>query len=144
MKGSYVLLLKLPEARNINTGRLPDVHFASGCYAYVGSALNGLKSRLSRHLRQSKKSRWHIDYLLRKASITAIIFAEAEERIECDIAQALSSQFSSVPGFGSSDCRCSSHLFFAPGEAQMRASVMSAFKRLALSPGLIEPENYHR
>ena len=112
VKGSYVLLIELPEERVIATGSFKDINFQSGCYAYAGSALSGLGSRLSRHLKQDKKLHWHIDYLLQWASIRDIIICETEDRIECTIAENLSHRFNPVPGFGSSDCKCASHLFF--------------------------------
>ena len=123
MKGSYVLLVKLLEERTIRTGSLNAVKFPRGYYAYVGSAMNGFKSRLSHHLKRDKKLHWHIDYLLQEASITDIIIGESGDRIECAIAQALSSQFDSIPGFGSSDCKCRSHLFYAVGE--MKSTILT-------------------
>ena len=137
MKGSYIILIKLPEEQTITIGSLPDVHFRRGYYAYVGSALGGIKSRLSRHLNQNKKPFWHIDYLLQKAPITDIIIGETKERVECAIAQALSSQFDSIPGFGSSDCHCPSHLFFATEERQMKSTIMAALELLAIPPKLM-------
>ena len=113
MKGSYVLLIELPEEQTIATGSLKAIYFPGGYYAYVGSAMGGFKSRLNRHLKSNKKPHWHIDYLLEKASISEIILCETNDRAECTIAQALSRQFGSIPGFGSSDCKCRSHLFFA-------------------------------
>jgi sugar fermentation stimulation protein A len=104
-RGSYVLLVNLPEECNITVGRLGTIRFACGYYVYVGSALGGFRSRLNRHLRTKKKPHWHIDYLLEKAVLDAIITGESPERTECTIALALASRFDSVPGFGASDCR---------------------------------------
>ena len=101
MKGSYTLLIQLPEEQTITTGRLKATYFPRGYYAYVGSAMGGFKSRLNRHLKSNKKPHWHIDYLLEKASISEIILCETKDRAECAIAQALSCQFDSIPGFGS-------------------------------------------
>ena len=137
MKGSYIILIKLPEEQTITIGSLQTLHFPLGYYAYVGSALGGIKSRLSRHLKSNKKLHWHIDYLLQKAPITDIIIGETKERVECAIAQALSSQFDSIPSFGSSDCHCSSHLFFATEERQMKSTVMVALELLAIPPKLM-------
>jgi Uri superfamily endonuclease len=78
--------------------------------------MGGYKSRLTRYLKENTKQHWHIDYLLMKASIKNLILCEAEERIECTIAQALNHRFKSIPGFGSSDCKCKSHLFMADHE----------------------------
>ena len=112
MKGSYILLIKLSEEQTINTGKLKAIHFLPGYYAYVGSGMGGLEARLKRHTRSEKKLHWHIDYLLEKAQIDDIIVCESEQRTECGIARAMASQFSDIPGFGASDCRCRSHLFF--------------------------------
>ena len=138
MKGSYVLLTKLPEEQTIRIGSLNAVEFPRGYYAYVGSAMGGFKSRLSRHLRGNKKPRWHIDYLLQRTSISGVVVSETVDRVECAIAQALSRQFDSVPDFGSSDCKCKSHLFFAADENRMKSGVMAAFSSLGLAPRLVE------
>ena len=125
MKGSYVILIRLPEEQTITIGRLPARRFPSGCYAYVGSAMGGFKARISRHLKSNKKLHWHIDYLLERGHITSIILYETNIRAECAIAQALSLQFDSVPGFGCSDCKCHSHLFFAAEEGQMKSTIIA-------------------
>jgi len=130
VKGSYILLIKLPEEQTITTGNLKDIHFPRGYYAYVGSAMGGFKSRLSRHLQDSKKRHWHIDYLLEKASVNEIILCEIKERVECTVAHALSHQFDSISGFGSSDCKCPSHLFFATDERQLKSRVMATLNSL--------------
>ena len=138
MKGIYILIVQLPEAQTITAGSLSDVHFPRGYYAYVGSALNGVESRVSRHLNQNKKLRWHIDYFLEKASITDIIIGETRDRIECAVAQALSSKFNSISGFGSSDCHCNSHLFLSTQRRKMESSITKIFESLAVLPKLME------
>jgi len=135
-KGSYVLLIELPEEQTITIGSLRAIHFHRGYYAYVGSAMGGFKSRLNRHLKREKRPRWHIDYLLPRGPINGIILCQTQERAECTIAQALSGQFDCIPGFGSSDCRCHSHLFFATEERQMQAKIMSSMERLGIKPRL--------
>ena len=134
MKGSYVLLVQLPKEQTITIGSLRAIRFPGGYYAYVGSAMGGLKSRLSRHLKENKKPHWHIDYLLQRASISGIILCETGDRVECNIAQALSHQFDSIPGFGSSDCQCRSHLFFAADE--MKSTIMATLNSLSMEPRL--------
>jgi len=136
VKGSYVILIRLPKAQTITIGSLSDVYFPRGYYAYVGSALGGVESRLSHHLSRTKKRHWHIDYLLQKASITDIIIGESEGRVECAIAQALSAQFDAIPGFGSSDCRCPSHLFFAVEGKPMKSAIMKTLELLSIKPRL--------
>ena len=134
MKGSYILLMELPEEQVITVGRLRTINFPGGYYAYVGSALSELESRLNRHLRSDKKIRWHIDYLLQKASINDIVICETDDRAECAIAQALSTEFSAIPGFGSSDCRCYSHLF--SGAEEMKLNVMAILNSLGMKARL--------
>jgi len=136
LKGSYVLLIQLPEEQTITIGSLKAIRFPGGYYAYVGSAMGGFKSRLRHHLKDNRKPHWHIDYLLEKASVTTLILCETTDRAECAIAQALSCQFDSVPGFGSSDCKCQSHLFLAAEERRMRAKVISSTSRLGIKPRL--------
>jgi Uri superfamily endonuclease len=131
-RGSYVLLVRLSDERVITVGNLGDIRFATGFYAYVGSAMNGLKARLSRHLAENKKRHWHIDYLLERASVIDIALHETGSRSECAVAGALGIKYSSVPGFGCSDCRCRSHLFFALMERDLREGIESAI--LSLKP----------
>jgi len=134
VRGSYVLLMSLPEEHMIMVGALGTVRFPRSHYAYVGSALGGFRSRLNHHLRTDKKLHWHIDYLLTEAILDAIITGETQEKAECTIARGLAQRFGSIPGFGSSDCHCRSHLFF--GAADMTPEAMSAFEGTGLKPRL--------
>jgi len=136
VKGSYILLIQLSEEQTITSGRLKATYFPRGDYAYVGSAMGGFKSRLNRHLKSDKKLHWHIDYLLEKAVISEIILCETKDRTECAIAQALSCQFDSIPGFGSSDCKCRSHLFFATDK--IKPTIMATLSSLSMQPRLAQ------
>jgi len=136
VKGSYILIIELPEEQMITIGSRKAICFPRGCYAYVGSAMGRFKPRLSYHLKGNKKPCWHIDYLLAKASITDIILCETKERIECTIAQALKGQFDTIPGFGASDCKCNSHLFFASGE--MKSTIMVTLNHLGIKSRLAQ------
>ena len=129
-KGSYILLISLAEGGTIKAGSLPPSYFPAGSYTYVGSAMSGFKPRLKRHLRAEKKRHWHIDYLLERASITGIILCQTGDRVECVIAQALSRQFEGVPGFGSSDCRCPSHLFRSADGRRMEPTILAVLNSL--------------
>ncbi len=135
MKGSYILLIELAEGQIIITGSLKTTCFPGGYYAYVGSALGGFKARLNRHLKSNKKPHWHIDYLLQKAHIDDIIVCETEGRLECRIAGAMGSQFDDIPGFGASDCKCPSHLFFA--DEAMKSRVMAMLEVMGMKPRLL-------
>ena len=136
MKGSYILLIELAEEQTIAIGSLGVLYFPPGHYAYVGSAMGGVESRLNRHFRGTKKIHWHIDYLLQKASISSAITCETKDKVECTIARALKAQFDSTPGFGSSDCKCPSHLFFANDGSQMKSTLLATLNSLGIQPGL--------
>jgi Uri superfamily endonuclease len=126
MKGSYILIIKLKDKKTIQIGKLGKIHFKKGFYVYVGSALNGLEQRINRHLRKTKKKHWHIDYFLDFAEVIDTIYKESETREECNIAIELDKQLVSIPGFGCSDCRCKSHLFY--GSYKMITQVINDFK----------------
>ena len=133
MTGSYILILKLPERQEKMIGKLGRITFAAGFYAYVGSALNGLEARLYRHLREDKKRHWHIDYLLHsETSITEIIVSPGVEKTECLLSQALASRLTHVPGFGCSDCRCDSHLYFCPDRITLLSETKEALHQAGL------------
>jgi Uri superfamily endonuclease len=112
MKGTYLLIMILPKDTSVMVRKQGILHFKKGCYAYVGSALNGLDQRIQRHLRTDKKTHWHIDYLLPLTEIVEIFYKENNRKEECSIAQDLERNFTSIPGFGCSDCSCKSHLFY--------------------------------
>ena len=119
-KGAYVLLLWLNSAKDVTVGKLGTIAFARGFYAYVGSAMGvaGFK-RVRRHLDvaagRRKTQKWHVDYLLPVSEVIKTVEIETQERIECRIAHSLlnNPSLSSIRGFGSSDCRCCSHLFYS-------------------------------
>ena len=121
-RGSYVLILLLPFARRIQVGSLGVIHFPKGVYLYMGSALGGLDARISRHARREKKLFWHIDYFLRHAQILDVWVCPDGRRRECQwtrAALALPNARVPAPRFGSSDCRCPSHLVhLAPKRAR--------------------------
>ena len=133
VKGSYILLIELATNKDIFVGKLGNVYFPKATYAYVGSAMNGLGARLARHLRRGKKLHWHIDYLLKEAEVDEIILCQGNDRVECSLAQALTGELQSVPGFGSSDCKCRSHLYFASEKHRIKARVAEAVKQAGLA-----------
>lgn len=113
--GTYALVMVLEVEDRLRIGKLGIRNFPPGYYVYTGSALNGLPGRLRRHLRAKKRLHWHIDYLLREAVVAQIWYALGPDRLECKwnaILQNLPGAKPSIPGFGSSDCQCSSHLTY--------------------------------
>jgi sugar fermentation stimulation protein A len=129
-----VLLIRLPRAATIRVGRLGEMRFRAGTYAYVGSAMGGLRGRLRRHMRLQKRRRWHVDYVLDSARVTAIVTCETEERSECTIAGSLAGRFWAIPGFGASDCSCPGHLFRATGRASQ--TIMADLSAAGMDPVL--------
>jgi sugar fermentation stimulation protein A len=111
--GVYILKIFLHGDTRIEVGSLGAVDFKKGYYAYTGSAMGGIEQRVARHLRKSKKLHWHIDYLLVKAEVKNVFVRETDRKSdECRAAAELEKSGGvHVAGFGSSDCRCKSHLF---------------------------------
>jgi len=129
MKGSYILLIKLEEDKNIRIGKLGSIFFKKGYYAYIGSALNGINQRVNRHLKKNKKMHWHIDYLLKHSEIIKIYFKESKNKEECKISKSFIN-FKQINGFGCSDCKCNSHLFFSSD----KKNLMQNLKKLKVLP----------
>jgi len=132
MKGTYALIIHVPFDVEISVGALGRRSFRAGFYVYVGSAMGGLRERIQRHLREDKRLYWHIDYLLTRARVVDLILAEG--RGECGVAEALSAKLQPIDGFGSSDCRCRSHLFYHPDKLHLIAETLAAFKSCGLKP----------
>lgn len=115
--GVYQLLIEIPTKREFRIGELGTVRVPGGCYLYTGSARRGLAARLRRHLRERKPLRWHIDYLLLVGRVMAIRAFPMYQIGECDLNEKWSMRSEvpfPIPGFGSSDCRCCSHLVRLP------------------------------
>jgi len=111
--GAYHLLIRLSRPLRMRVGRLGVVGFPAGWYVYTGSAMRGLRARVARHRRRRKRLHWHVDYLLRRGRIVEVIVRPSRRREECRLnarVAALPGATMPVPGFGSSDCRCVSHL----------------------------------
>jgi Uri superfamily endonuclease len=134
--GTYALLLELHEPTELQVGRHGQIYFESPFYLYFGSAFGpgGLGARLKHHLHPPGRAHWHIDYLRQVTGVLGAWHTRDTARLECTWADAASALrgVSFVPGFGSSDCCCHSHLL-----AVQRLPSLSAFRRHlnALRPG---------
>ena len=113
-----MLLLYLPANRRISIGRRGSRIFEKGIYFYVGSGGRTPLRRIARHIRKRKRKFWHIDFLTVNSRVIGAFMLESNISLECTLARALRDKFKPVPGFGASDCRCGSHLFFAGAEAK--------------------------
>jgi Uri superfamily endonuclease len=132
--GTYALILELQAASRVSVGSLGLIGFEAPVYFYAGSAFGpgGLCGRLSHHLTPSPRPRWHIDYLRCVASVVEVWTTSDQRRLECVWSAAAGSLRGAkhVPGFGSSDCRCASHLVALPRRPRRKT-----FRRhLSLSP----------
>ena len=116
MKGIYCLLIKSRKSQKIKVGSIGDIEFISGCYLYVGSALNSIENRIKRHLKKNKKKFWHIDYLLynNSTNVEFIYYIQTSKRMECFISKEVAKIVKPVKRFGSTDCNCTSHLYLIP------------------------------
>ncbi|HUT81644.1 MAG TPA: GIY-YIG nuclease family protein [Candidatus Bathyarchaeia archaeon] len=119
-RGSYILFLYNKNQINIDIGSLNNLFFSPGIYLYIGSALSpgGLAKRIQRHLQKTKKIFWHIDYLTTNNSFSIKAYFEiySEMKVECILGNIIRESFNKeeiieYKDFGSSDCRCNSHLF---------------------------------
>lgn len=137
-QGTYALILHVPYDLALNVGQLGTVNFKTGYYVYVGSALGGLDARVSRHLRKEKKLHWHIDHLLLHARAVDIVVVRGKDKKECEVAAEIAKRLSAIPGFGSSDCKCESHLFYHADFNELRSVVFAGLKELGLKPEKIE------
>ena len=116
-RGTYALILRSRRFSELTVGALGKVKLQPGFYIYVGSAqgAGGIRSRVSRHLKASKKLHWHIDYLRRNMPIITVWYAKTASVQEHQWARTMgggSLATAAIQGFGASDCRCESHLFF--------------------------------
>ena len=115
-QGTYALIARLDRRSQVRVGALGEASLPQGYYCYVGSALAHLDKRLARHMASDKRLRWHIDYLLQKARVIWLVVIPGERRLECEFSQMVAALAHPplVPGFGSSDCACKTHLHYFP------------------------------
>jgi len=117
--GCYSLIISLKRKKTVRVGQLGVALFPKGTYVYTGSAMGGLAARLKRHLTRKKKSRWHIDHLLKlpEARVDEVIVYPPAAHQECRQNQRIGALLGAtvvLKRFGASDCKsgCASHLFF--------------------------------
>ena len=112
--GSYVLVFAVDVALSVEVGALGTVELPAGTYAYLGSALgSGGFARAERHRRHldgvEESVHWHVDAVTThdETSFVRALLCPGVD-VECAVASGLPA--GPVEGFGSSDCRCHSHL----------------------------------
>ena len=119
-RGTYVLILQVPERKRLEIGRMGTFDISPGFYAYVGSAFGagGSRARIDHHTEGGSTPRWHIDYLMNCAMPLEVWYATSDRKLERDWVQLMEKEARftcPIPRFGSSDYRRSrsSHLFFS-------------------------------
>jgi len=128
-RGTYALMLQSHVSASLRVGALGRVTTCPGYYLYVGSAFGpgGLRARISRHIKRSKKLHWHIDYLRQHLNLEEVWFDSYPVCQEHMWAEALGRSArirAPFPRFGASDCSCESHLFYSES-----APSLPAFRR---------------
>jgi len=137
LKGSYLLLILLDSDVSTTVGKLGTFRFPGGYYLYAGSALGGLRGRIERHLYKEKKLHWHIDYLLADSRVCEVWVVSSGERLECLLARTalnLPGATGPIIGFGSSDCRCRTHLAHLLERPQMETFQAALGPDIKLEP----------
>jgi Uri superfamily endonuclease len=139
-KGVYCLVF---ENRGcvIEVGKKGVFSFPEGFHIYVGSALgSGGMKRVKRHvdlsLKGDKNPRWHVDYLHLDSSfrLSWAVCASTSARLECELARRLGGEL--APGFGCTDCACSSHLFYR--KENPLSEIKGVFEALGLRAVVLE------
>ena len=117
--GTYALILQSNSNETIQVGRWGQVNLQPGYYIYIGSAFGpgGVQARVSRHLRNDKQMHWHIDYLRDHVTPVEVWVSYAADHLEHEWATVLfeMTEMTQILGFGCSDCKRYSHLFFTRG-----------------------------
>ena len=110
---TYILWITLDKDIYAEIGSLGKINFKRGTYLYVGSAKKNFQARIERHLLKKKRIFWHIDYLLSLNGAKIRQIWVTNKIKECNMAQFLYKKgYNLINRFGSSDCKCRSHLFF--------------------------------
>ncbi|MCY0859046.1 MAG: DUF123 domain-containing protein [Sulfolobaceae archaeon] len=111
MRPGYLILINCENEHEIKTRSGRIFYIDKGLYVYVGSGGNNPLVRVFRHLYNYSKYKnfWHIDYLAEVCKpIDAIILSKDEK----ELARILSTYFTGVKSFGSTDDKLNeTHLF---------------------------------
>jgi Uri superfamily endonuclease len=128
-KGSYCIVFEI-DFLSFKNKRGKDFSLVKGIYIYVGSAFGpgGLRRRISRHLRKSKKKHWHFDFVTTHNSFNLLeIWLFENLKVECKVACLIKKTAKPINGFGSTDCKCLSHLFKVDDVSLLRKKVRTFF-----------------
>ncbi|MCD8501033.1 MAG: GIY-YIG nuclease family protein [Bacillaceae bacterium] len=110
----YAIYLSVESTTRIEVGKLGRFTFPAGTYIYIGSAKRNIKARISRHLKKEKKQRWHFDYLRPYGEVVKVETFD-DTISECKLYEMKMIEVNGrvmAKKFGSSDCKCLSHLVY--------------------------------
>jgi Uri superfamily endonuclease len=127
LRGGYLLLIHLKYPLEVKT-RSKKFQLSSGWYVYVGSAMNTLLGRLHHHEGRKRKPFWHIDFLLQEADLRYAFLLPWNQPLESLISSRISGR--PIPGFGASDVREDSHLFWYSEEYAALSDVFETIHSL--------------
>lgn len=133
MKGCYCLIINVESENTIKIGKKLNIQFDKGYYIYVGSAMNSLMAIIKRHLSDEKKLHWHVDYLLKNAKITDVIYNESTKKVECELSKFIASKTNGIKDFGCSDCDCESHLYYFKNRNEVIKCVLNAYDSISMT-----------
>lgn len=120
-KGTYALTLYQASRCSLRVGRLGLHEFKRGYYLYIGSAFGsgGLAARIRHHVRPPHRPHWHIDYLrsVSRLKTVWVICSTVRSNVRLEhpwaaVVERMPDARIPVKGFGSTDCRCRTHLFY--------------------------------
>ncbi len=134
--GAYQLVMRATRRLKLSVGALGEQVFETGVYIYTGRASVRLNRRIERHLRSNKRARWHADYLVSRLEIVEVRIFPFRAEDECVINRTAAAGYGAefpVRGFGSSDCRCLSHLAWIRDAVRMPA--LSGAARILVENG---------
>ena len=127
--------------KEIHVGALGELKIKKGYYIYIGRAKKGLISRVKRHFSYEKRKRWHIDYLIEHSCrIGAYIFPGADASLEEEIATFMTGIYPHILGFGSSDSKAKSHLFFTQSLKDALKAIEIIRNKFSLPPPIVVEE----
>ena len=115
--GTYIVVLRSDRPKTVQIGKLARLDIKKGYYVYIGSALGpgGVLARLKHHSKVSARPHWHLDYLRAEIEFYEAYALHSPDRKECEWASIMENMegvCEPLKGFGSSDCRCNTHLFY--------------------------------
>jgi len=133
--GTYALILASTARHSVQIGKLGRLTLRPGFYVYVGSAFGpgGLRARVSHHTRTAHRPHWHVDYVRGRARLDEVWYtydAVSREHQWADVFARTRGALIPLQGFGSSDCRCESHLFFSrtmPSGRSFKRKIRTSF-----------------